>query len=309
MTSQFQESGIILEAQLAELASKNSRLRWLHDEYYSTEDHANTALRYVLQNGRRCGYILPQAVKLETQPTTFMNAYAARDSHGRPLIYVNAGLQFLLMMLNYSLAGAVFESTLLAGRIMNAALFTIANGYWPQDVDLLSETEALEGFSEDERYFITAWLPSQMFFIIAHEFAHHLIWSSQQGSPQVQNVRLLNGKGTQVYRPSHADELKADEIAFEIWNELDSTLSCDFQAFTAGGLGSLFGYFRTLEEYKRSESIPTDSHLPALDRYNRLKAWLFNTGRIRSLQAMDETWAVTEIVAKACIEARATLDK
>jgi hypothetical protein len=295
--------------QLAELASKNSRLRWFLDEYYSTEEHANTALKYVLQNGRQCGYILPQAVKLETQPTTFMNTYAARDKSGMPLIYINVGLQFFLVMLNYSLAAAVFNSTVLGGRIMNATLFTITNGYWPPSVDLLSETEAMGGFSEDERYFITAWLPSQMFFVIAHQFAHHFIWYSQNDSSQVHNVPLLTGKDIEAYSPSQKDEIRADEIAFEIWNELDLPLSCDFQAFTAGGLGALFGYFRILEEYIQSQPGLSNSHPSAIDRYKRLRAQLYNTGRVRSLQAMEETWGVTEILRETCMEQRGIFQK
>jgi len=298
VTFQFQESGIRLEAQLAELALKNPKTGWLLDEYYSTEKHADSALKYVLKHGRQCGYILPQAVRLETQPTAFLNAYAARDGDGMPFIYVNVGLPFFLTMLNYSLASAAFKSAVSGGRSMSATLFTIINDYWPPDVDLLSEVEAMGGFSEDEMYFITAWLPAQMFFVVAHEFAHHLVWYSQQDSPQVRNARLLTGKEIEVYSPSQKDELRADEIVFDIWDELDSTLSGGFRAFTAGGLGALFGYFRILEEYTQYGPGPSDWHTPAVDRYERLKERLSNTGRLRSLQAMEETWAVTEILMK-----------
>jgi hypothetical protein len=207
-------------------------------------------------------------------------------------------------MLNYSLAEAVFQSTVLGGRSMNATLFTMVNGYWPPDVDLLSELEAMRGLSADEMYFITAWLPSQMFFVVAHKFVHHLIWCSQQDSSQVHNVRLLSGKEIEVYSTSQKDEIRADEIVFDIWDQLDATLSYDFQAFTAGGLGALFGYFRILEKYAQSLPTRSASHSPAADRYERVKARLFNTGRLRSLWAMEETWAVTQIMAETCVEAR-----
>jgi hypothetical protein len=309
VTFQFQENGIKLEAQLIELASKNPKVGWLLDEYYSNPKHANTALKYVLQYGTQCGYVLPQAVKLETQPTAFMNAYAARDSIGGPLIYVNTGLRFFLMMLNYSLAWAAFKNTVSAGQSMNASLFTIVHGYWPPGIDLLAEIEAMRGFSKDEMYFITAWLPAQVFFIVAHEFAHHLIWSSQQDSSQVHKLPLLSGREIEAYNPSQQDELRADEIVFDIWDKLDATLSGGFRAFTAGGLGALFGYFRILEEYATSQSPPSNSYLPAMDRYERFKARLLSTGRVHSLQAMEETWAVTEIIMGDCLDARETLRK
>lgn len=302
LTIQYQGNEIRLEAQLAELASKNPKVAWLLDEYYSTETHADTALKYVLKHGRQCGYILPDAVRLETQPTAFMNAYATRNSDGMPFIYVNDGLPFFLLMLNYSLAGAAFKNAVWGGQSMSATLFTIMNGYWPPGVNLLSEVEAMGGFSEDERHFITAWLPAQMFFVVAHEFAHHLIWGNQQDPSQVHTVRLLTGKEIEVYSPSQKDEFRADEIAFDIWNELDSPLSCDFQSFTAGGLGALFGYFRILEEYTLTRPSSPDVHPPAIDRYERLRARLCNTGRVRSLRAMEETWAVTEIMRENCME-------
>ena len=309
MTSQFQESGIRLEAQLADLVSKNPKVGWFLDEYYRTEKYADSALKYVLKHGRQRGYILPQSVRLETQPTAFMNAYAARDSAGMPFIYVNDGLPFLLLMLNYSLAWAAFKNAVLGGQSMSATLFAIVNGYWPPKVDMLSHMEAMGELSQDEKYFITAWLPSQIFFVVAHEFAHHLIWCGQQDSPQVHTVRLLTGREIDVYSPSPKDELRADKIAFDIWDELDLTLSDGFQAFTAGGLGALFSYFRILEEYTQSESISSDPQLPAVYRYERLKTWLTNTGRVRSLQAMEETWAITEIMTKARLEARDMLQK
>jgi hypothetical protein len=294
---------------LAELASKNPKAGWLLDEFYSTEKHADSALKYVLKQGRQCGYILPQAVRLETQATAFMNAYAARDGAGMPFIYVNDGLRFFLLMLNYSLAWAAFKNAVLGAQRMSATLFTIFNGYWPPGVELLSEVEEMGGFSEDEMHFITAWLPAQMFFVVAHEFAHHLIWAGQQNPPEMHTVRLLTGKEIEVYSPSREDELRADEIALDLWDKLDSTLSGDFQAFTAGGLGALFGYFRILEKYRQSGPIPSDLHLPAIDRYERLKARLSNTGRVSSLQAMEETWTVTEILTKTCIQAMEMLQK
>jgi hypothetical protein len=309
VTLQFQESGIKLEAQLIELASKNPMVGWLLDEYYSTGKHANTALQYVLQYGTQCGYILPQAVKLETQPTAFMNAYAARDSIGTPLIYVNTGLRFFLMMLNYSLAWAAFKNTASAGQSMNAILFTIVHGYWPPGIDLSVEMEAMRGFSKDEMHFITAWLPAQIFFIVAHEFAHHLIWSGQPGSTQVHKLPMLTSREIEIYNPSQKDKFRADEIVFDIWDKLDATLSGGFRAFTAGGLGALFGYFRILEEYTPSQSTSSSTHLPAVERYGRLKARLLDTGRVYSLAAMEETWAATEIIMEACLEAKETLWK
>jgi hypothetical protein len=309
VTSQFQESEIRLEEQLAELASKNPKAGWLLEEYRSTEKHANTALKYVLQNAPRSGSILPQTVKVETQPTAFMRAYAARDSMGTPLIYVNAGLRFLLTMLNYSLARAAFKHAILAGRTMNATMFAILNGYWPPGVDLLAEMEAMGEFSEDEKYFITAWIPSQIFFIVAREFAHHILWSPRQEAPPVRNVRLLNGKEIEVYRPSQGEELKADEIASDIWDRLDETLSEGFQGFTAGGLGALFGYFRILERYTQSKPVSQDFYPPAVDRYEQFRERLFNMGRVRSLQAMEETWTVAEIITKPCLEARELLER
>lgn len=307
--SQFQENGIRLEGQLVKLASQNPKAGWLLDEYRSTEKHANTALQYILQYGRRHGHMLPQTVKLETQPTTFMNAYATRDSNDIPLIYVNAGLRFFLIMLNYSLARATFQDTLLGGQSMNAILFTIVNGYWPPEVDLLAEIEAMGEFPEDERYFITAWIPSQMFFVVAHEFAQHLIWYNEQDPPQTQIVRLPTGKEIKTYIPSERDELRIDEIAFEIWNDLDLTLSTGFQAFTAGGLGALFGYFRILEEYTQTRPAPSDPYPPATHRYGRINAWLSDTERVHSLQAMEETWAVAEMVTKSCLEAKEMLKR
>lgn len=298
--SQFQASGMMLEAQLAELASKNSNAGWLLDEYYSTEKRADSALKYVVKHGRQRGYTLPQAVRLETQPTAFLNAYAARDSAGMPFIYVNDGLPYLLLMLNYSLTWAAFKNAALGRRSMGATLFTIANGYWPPKVDLLSEMEAMGALSQDEKYFITAWLPSQILFVIAHEFAHHLIWCGQQDSLHVHTVRLLNGREIDVYHPSQKDDLRADKIAFDIWDELNLTLSEGFQAFASGGLGALFGYFKILEEY--TEPASSDSQLLAEYRYERVQSWLSNTGRVHSLQAMEETWALTEIMRKAYIE-------
>lgn len=282
---------------------------WLLEEYYSTERYADSALKYILKYGRQRGYILPQVLRLETQPTAFIHAYAARDSTGMPFIYVNNGLPFLLLMLNYSLARGTFKNTTRAGRTMNASLFAIVNGYWPPGVDLLAETEAMEELSPDERYFITAWLPSQTFFLIAHEFAYHLIWSRHKDSSQVQEVHLLTGREIDVYRPALKDELRADKIAFDIWDELDSSLSDGFQAFTAGGLGALLGYFRVLEEYTGSGPTSSAPRLPAAYRYERLKTWLSNTGRGRSLQALEETWSVTEIITKACLEARDMFQK
>lgn len=302
VTSDFQASGITLEAQLVELAAKNPKVGWLLDEYSSIEKHANIALKYVLQHAPQCGYIFPQAVKLQAQPTAFMNAYTSSDSTGMPFIYVNVGLRFFLFMLNYSVVCATFKDTILGGRSMSATLFAIVNGCWPQGVDLVSQTEAMEGFSQDERYFITAWLPSQMLFIIAHEFAHHLIWFNQRGSPQMHKVRLLTGGEIDVYHPSQNDDLRADKIAFDIWNELDSTLSDGFQAFTAGGLGALFGYFRILEKYIQSEPISSNLQLPSVYRYERLKAWLSDSGRVHSLEAMEEAWAVTEILQAKGLE-------
>lgn len=294
---------------MADLASKNPKAAWLLDEYYSTEKYADSALKYVLKHSRQRGYILPQAVRLETQPTVLMNAYAARDSAGMPFIYVNDGLPFFLLMFNYSLAQAAFKNAALGGRSMSATLFAIVTGYWPSEVDLLSEMEAMGELSQDEKYFISAWLPSQIFFVVAHEFAHHLIWRGPQDSPQVCTVRLLTGSEVDVYCPSPKDELRADRITFDIWDQLDATLSDGFQAFTAGGLGALFGYFRILEEY--IEPDPSSSHvpLPAAYRYDRLKTWLTNTGRASSLQAMEETWAITEIMTKSCLEARDMLQK
>jgi hypothetical protein len=165
------------------------------------------------------------------------------------------------------------------------------------------------GLSADEINFITAWFPSQMFFVVAHEFAQHLIWCSQQDSSQVHSVRLLTGKEVEVYSPSQKDEIRADEIVFDIWDELDATVSYDFQAFTAGGLGALFGYFRILEKYAQSPPSPSDLHSPAEDRYERVKARLFNTGRIRSMWAMEETWAIAEIIMETCVEASQMLQK
>jgi hypothetical protein len=236
-----------------------------------------------------------------------MNAYAARDSIDMPLIYVNAGLRFFLVMLNYSLARAIFQDTVLCGRSMNAILFTIVNGYWPPEVDLLSEIETMGEFSADELHFITAWIPSQIFFVVAHEFAQHFIWYSQRNSPQTQIVRLPTGKEIKTCTPSEKDELSVDAIAFDVWNELDLTLSTGFQAFTAGGLGALFGYFRILEEYAEIRPAPSDPYPPAAHRYGRINAWLSDTERVHSLQAMEETWAVAEIVTKSCLEAKELL--
>lgn len=289
---------------MAELAHKDPKAGWFLDQYYSTEKYADSALKYVLKHGRQRGYILAQAVRLETQPTTFMNAYAARDSAGMPFIYVNDGLPFFLLMLNYSLARAAFKNAILGGRSMSATLFAIVNGYWPSKVDLLCEMEAMGQLSQDEKHFINAWLPSQMFFVVAHEFAQHLLWRDQEDSPQVHTVRLLTGREIDVYRPSPKDELRTDRIAFDIWDQLDVTLSSGFQAFTAGGLGALFGYFRILEEYTQSEPISSHVQFPAVYRYDRLKTWLTNTGRISSLQAMEEAWAITEITKKTCLEAQ-----
>jgi hypothetical protein len=214
-----------------------------------------------------------------------------------------------LMMLNYSLARATFKNAILGGRSMSATLFAIANGYWPPKVDLLSEMEAIGELSQDETYFINAWLPSQVFFVVAHEFAYHLIWHGPQDSPQVHTVHLLTGREIDVYHPSPKDELRADRIAFDIWDDLDATLSDSFQAFTAGGLGALLGYFRILEDYTQSEVFSSRVQLPAVYRYDRLKTWLTNTGRVSGLQAMEETWAITEIITKACLEARDMLQK
>jgi hypothetical protein len=289
------------KVQLADLASKNRKAGWLLDEYHSTEKHANTALMYVLQHGMQRGYFLSQLVKLVPQPTALMSAYAASDSTGTPLIYVNAGLRFFLRILNYSLATAAFKNTVLGGQHMSATLFAIVHGYWPHGIGTLSEMQAMGELSEDEIYFITAWIPSQILFVVAHEFAYHFICQNQQSSTRLHKVRLLTGKLIEVYNPSQDDELRADEIAFDIWDDLDSTLSSNFQALTAGGLGALLGYFRILEEYTQSVSIPSDRHSFSVDRYKRLKARLSNAGKVHSLQAMEETWTVTELVMNACL--------
>lgn len=308
MTSQGQEDGVSLEVQLAELASQSLELRWLLEEYHSTEQHTMAALHYVIQQSARCGYSLPRPVRLETQPTALMKAYAGRDAAGAPVISVNTGLRFFLMMLNYSLVRAAFKNTVLGGRSLYATLFAIINGYWPPRVDLVSEMEALAELSEDERYFVTAWLPSQIFFVVGHEFAQHLIRESRAGPARLHRVRLRTGRSIEVYRPSPEDVLNADDIAFDLWDRLNLTLSGDFQAFMAGGLGALLGDYRILQAYARFDPTASeDFGPPAIERYERLKARLSGTGRVRSLEAMEEAWGLTDTIMESCIEGREML--